>query len=259
LTNNEAKYLSSLKQKKFRDSENKFIIEGLHLVQEAVSSNYYYNKLEKIYISEKYVDPAVSRLVKSAGVPFEEIPERQFQKISETQNPQGILALVEKFTHKKLDYKNITTVLVLDTINDPGNLGTIIRTAWWFNADAVLLSKNSAEPYNPKVVRASQGALFNIPVYEEINLEEELEALSHENFNIYLADLNADNDISWFHFNQSPSAFVFGNEAHGIRPDIINSKSYTRIKIPSYSDCESLNVAISAGIILYRYRTSENS
>lgn len=257
MTNNEAKYISSLKQKKFRDSENKFVIEGLHLIEEAVGSNYYYNKLEKIYISEAFIKEKASKSIKFAGVPIEEIPARQFEKISETQSPQGILAVAEKFHHKASGYTGEETILVLDDINDPGNLGTIIRTAWWFNIDSILLSKNSAEIYNSKVVRASQGALFNIPVYENIDLSSELAKLEEKGFDIFLTDLKADKTLPENSFKPGGSVFVFGNEAHGINPALTSGANYKRIKIPSYSDCESLNVAISAGIILYQYRTSQ--
>ena len=148
-------------------------------------------------------------------------------------------------------YKS-SLVIALDRITDPGNLGTIIRTAYWFGADAVLISENSVEFYNSKVVRSTQGGLFHVDVFDNVPFGKTLDDLSSNGFNIYLLDINAEKNLENISVNKK-SVFVFGNEAEGISKEILN-KGFDKLKIKGFSNCESLNVAVSCAIVLHDYR-----
>ena len=143
----------------------------------------------------------------------------------------------------------------MDNINDPGNLGTIIRTCYWFDVDEIIISKQSVELFNSKVIRASQGALFNIAIKENIDLTKELNKLSSEGYQIFLADSYGKKLLSDLNFDSDECVvFVFGNEAHGLSKALKKSKSFNTIRIKRITDCESLNVGVSVGIFLNSYR-----
>ena len=160
LTANELKYYSSLKHKKFREKEGKFLIEGKHLIEECLNS--FFN-MEVIILDEKqFSDKEIIAKAKENNVRIEKVKQAQINKLSETNSPPGIIGVVEVRKEKTIDFSDVKLVLALDTINDPGNLGTIIRTAYWFGVDRILIGRDSVEVYNSKVVRASQGAVFHI-------------------------------------------------------------------------------------------------
>ncbi len=255
MTKNEIKYYEKLKQKKYRDLENKFLIEGIHLIEECLKSKIYGPGLEKIFISENISLPSsISELLKSKSeTEIIYLSELIFNKLSETVNTQGIAGIVN-FPEKKytVDFSKSNLLSVfLDNINDPGNMGTIIRTCSWFGVDEIAISRNSADIYNSKVIRASQGAIFNINIREDLDLESELRIYSENGFEIFLADAKALNTLSILEVRTGSNfAVVFGNEANGISQMISGNENYTRIKVRGHSDCESLNVAVTAGIIL---------
>ncbi len=151
-------------------------------------------------------------------------------------------------------------VIALDGISDPGNLGTIIRTAWWFNVNTILLSKNSADPFNQKVLRSSLGGVFHINLLENTDLAGKLSDAASSGYEVYLFDLNAEAKLQDFLSDQSTgilrnSILVFGNESSGLSENILKSAlEFRRVKIDGYAGAESLNVAISCGIALYEFR-----
>jgi RNA methyltransferase, TrmH family len=261
LTNNELKYFEKLKQKKYRDLENKFLIEGAHLVEECIKSGIYRDNLEIIFIREDFNENDLISYIRKtlSDTRIIQLEERRFNKLSETVNSQGIIGVVNKPHNKnKIDFSNSGLLVVsLDNINDPGNLGTILRTCHWFGADEVLISKDSADIYNSKVIRSSQGAIFNLIIRNEINLEKELDKYSKNGFVIYLSDAKADSSSDELIFPEKKNTIiVFGNEANGISKEILTDKNYLKIKIRGFSKCESLNVAVAAGIILDRFRNN---
>lgn len=252
LSVNDVKYYASLKLKKYRESENKFLIEGFHLIDEVLKSDYI---VECIIVSDKIrknIHDKLSDECEKKNIPFYSLKERQFSKLAETSNSQGIAAAVNKKASAQLSgiFKS-KLVIALDNINDPGNLGTIIRTAYWFGADAVLAGSNSADIYNSKVLRSSQGAVFHINVFENISLGKSLPLLNEKEFEIYLLDVRGNLDFSAV-IPRKKTVFVFGSEADGISAEILN-QGYKTIRIKGYSGCESLNVAVSCGIVLFEY------
>jgi RNA methyltransferase, TrmH family len=252
ITKTEFKNIKILNQKKYRDIENKFIIEGPHLVEEALKSNY---AIELILITNEYGEKNQNQITEFSKrkLRFEKIHNKDFQSISDTQNSQGILAIIRKYEFeienylKSLDESKRQIILALEDISDPGNLGTIIRTADWFGVDAILISSNSVDLYNPKVVRATMGSIFHLPIFPEIELSKAIGQFKDEKFQIYVTVLHGESYTS--HKFNKRSVLFFGNEAHGISNELIQSADKL-ISIPSNGKAESLNVSIAAGIIL---------
>ena len=252
LSNNDVKYFASLKQKKIRESENKFLVEGFHLIEECLNSSYV---IETIVLKngvglEKHKE--IKNKASEINVRIESVPEKLFVKLSETENTQGIVGIVRMPEAKKDNSTPGNEVIALDRINDPGNLGTIIRTAYWFGIDSVLISKNSADIYNSKTLRASQGAVFHMNIISGLDLKKNLHRLNSNGYKIYLFDASAQNDLGRTEMS-GKNIFVFGNEAEGISP-VISEGPYERLKINGFSGCESLNVAVSAGILMYHLK-----
>ncbi|HPS66054.1 MAG TPA: RNA methyltransferase [Ignavibacteria bacterium] len=254
MTNNEIKNILKLSQKKFRDSENKFVIEGRHLIDECLKSPVYKKQFDRIYISKSFQDDNLLKRLYAGKYSVELVSDDVIKKISDTSAPQGILAVVNKF-HSDVSAESSDIIVCLDTINDPGNLGTIIRTLWWFGIKDLYLSENSSDAYNPKCVRATQGGIFNIQIRENLNLKASLSELNNSGYEIILLRLDTDNRI--FDFNPIQNArycFVFGNEANGISAELKNNREFKSLKIPSNSKCESLNVASSVSAVCYHIR-----
>lgn len=254
LTNNEIKYFAGLKNKKTRDEEGKFLVEGIHLIKECLSSQLYYKDHIEYIIARDNFDLS---LIPTKDIEILYCSEKNFDKLSDTVNPQGILAVVKKPQHPKKMHNSDKNKLIiaLDSINDPGNLGTIIRSCYWFNADKILISKNSVDLYNSKVIRASQGAIFHTDITNEADLKSELMQLYGE-YRILLTDLNAHQNLSDFTIDKKDKfVIVFGNEANGISEEL-RKQNFDLIKIDSFSRCESLNLSVSAGIILYRFASA---
>ena len=256
MTNNELKYYENLKRKKYRDSEDLLLIEGIHLIEECLKSKYYCQSLNKLIIRNGFINNEFLKIIQAVpgNIEIVYLEKNKFKKLSETVNTQGIIGVVQK-TPLKRKSKRKNLIVALDCINDPGNLGTIIRTCYWFDVDEILISQQSAELFNSKVVRATQGAMFNIIIKENQDLSKELNKLSTEGYQIYLADSNGKKLLSDLKFeNKEHAVFVFGNEAHGISKELIRLKNFNTIRIRRNTQCESLNVGVSVGIFLNSYR-----
>lgn len=255
LTKAELKYLSSLKQKKHRINENKFLIEGVHLVEECLSSDFVVNRIIFNEQFEKKKHHRLRELIKEREVVTETISEKEFLRIAETENSQGVAAEVQMkpFTVEKT---GLRFILALDKITDPGNLGTIIRTSYWFGVNQILLSGNSVDIYNPKVIRSTQGAIFHVNIRTDCNLLSELQFLKMNGYKIFLMDIKAKQTLD-VPIPGRKNVVVLGNESEGISKEILD-EDFIKIKIKSYSNCESLNVAVSCGIALEHFAGNVN-
>lgn len=252
MTQNELKILSSLKIKKYREKYSMFLIEGFHLVEECLKSEKY--EILTILLNESFDKTKfeiIAGFLVNSKVKIDYLDDKSFTKIIETQNSQGIAAVVKKPEHTVNIPDNIFLIIAVDKISDPGNLGTIIRTCHWFGVDLLLLSKNSADLYNSKVLRSSQGSIFHINIIDELELNEILKDLSEKNFSVYVTDLNSSDNLNDVHF-ENKSVIVFGNESRGVSNLLINNSK--NFKIKSFANCDSLNVAVSTGIILNHYK-----
>lgn len=252
-TNPKIKLAISLHQKKHREKTGMFLVEGVRMVEMAIRSGW------EIQYGFYTMEAAREARVESALLELDpvcnmyEVSTLILQRISETQTPQGIV-LVVKLKDALADLKSIagkerSLLVALENVQDPGNVGTIIRTADAVGADGVVLLGNSVDPFCSKAVRATMGSIFHVPVVTDLSKGDFLRELDAHGIPLYAAaiDLTAD---TFFHQDFSKaSAIIFGNEANGLSDDIlIRSKS---IYIPMHGHAESFNVAVAAGIILY--------
>lgn len=229
LNNEKIKYLTKLNQKKYRNDT--FLVEGKHLVEEA----YKKNLVKLLIVLEDYKLDNVDTIKVSYDV---------MKKISLTDTPPKIMAEVIKKEDKKIGNK----VIILDDITDPGNLGTIIRSAVAFNFDTVILSNNTTDLYNPKVIRATEGMLFNINIIRD-NLLNIIPKLKEEKYFILGTKVTNGKDITKYR-NINKIALIMGNETRGMNNDLDNlCDDYIYIKMNN--KCESLNVGVSASILMY--------
>lgn len=245
LSKSQISFIKSLHQKKYRKESGIFIIEGIKSITEFINSSY---QLHSLY----YTTPYVSLLPKiDTNIKLFEVNNAELNKISTLQTPQGILALVYTPTQQSLNPKTLQNCfsLVLDDVQDPGNFGTIIRTADWFGIKNVICSPNTVEAYNPKTVQATMGSLCRVNVfYTDLN-----SFLSEVNIPVFGALLNG-NDIyatKW----SNEGLILLGNEGHGIATNL-QSKITVHVTIPRFGQAESLNVAVSAAIFCSELRRS---
>jgi len=194
----------------------------------------------------------ICNLAQKKNVEIIEIEQAEVDTLAETVHSQGIFGIVEQRSYS-LDNvlnRNNRLLLIIDGGQDPGNVGTIIRTCDWFHIDAVLMSKGSVELFNPKVVRSTMGSIFHVPICENIESSEALPLLKKQGYHIYAADINGS---SLFHEIEYkfPAALLIGNENRGI--DCKNFKYVDiTVAIPSFGKAESLNMATAAAIIISR-------
>ena len=237
LSKSQISFVNALHQKKARKESSLFIAEGIKSVTEFLQSDY---TVDTIFCTSA----ATSKMSKlSRKIKLLEITESELRKISTLTNPQDALALIripEKTTINAESFKG-SFALVLDGVQDPGNLGTIIRTADWFGFSSVICSNDTVEAYNPKVVQATMGSLSRIQVY----YTDLVPFLEKNTLPVYGALLDGE---SIYKTDFGKEGFVvLGNEGNGISEKIINQVSKA-VTIPRYGNAESLNVAISAAI-----------
>ena len=236
------KLVRKLAQKKFRNELKLFVAEGLRLCEEVPPAQVEFGFYTREFLSEERARNLVKRLKN-----LEEISAATMEKISDTQTPQGILLVVrQKFsTPEEVMAKKI--IVALDGVQDPGNVGTILRTAAAFDCGVILL-EGSAELFNPKVIRSSMGAIFYSPIITTSRADF-LRATDLCGVEILAAAVDDSAEIYYRHaFKKFPVAIVFGSEANGVSKEILDAAR--KIFIPMSGHAESLNVATSVAIIL---------
>ena len=244
------KHIIKLKEKKYRKEYNEYIIEGAKIVQEAIQEK---AKIKQIIISENAINTDLMQnhlKEELQKIDYIQVPSKIFKLISEVEKPQGILAIIEKEKQEENIDVNQDIILALDDLQDPGNLGTIIRTADSVGLKQILISKGTTEAYNPKVIRSTMGAIFRVKIIECENLKETLKRLQKNNFKIMVTDLNTDKSI--YDIKLQKKVIIIGNEANGVSEEIKNIAD-TRAIIPMFGKTESLNASIATGVILYEY------
>ena len=246
LSRSERQYIQSLHQKKYRYYHNQFVLEGIKLVHEAIQARY---PIEKIYVSITAQNKNWSREIGSLldSWPIQVLSDSEIASISSLKNPEGVIAIAPISSQDfSIELPPLSPFIYLWEINDPGNLGTILRTARWYGIQNVLLSPNSVDPFSPKVVRGTMGALFNVSIWQNVAFED-LKVYT-DNQEILLVSADTDGSpVNSLHTDKW--GLILGNESHGLPDFIINSSKYT-IGIPRYGSGESLNLSVSAGIIL---------
>ena len=236
LSNNHQKLITSLSQKKYRQKHQLFIAEGVKLVRELLKSSF---ELEIIFSTDHEF---------SSLDCFVQVSDQELKKISSLKTPNKVLALFKIPSQKKINSSGL--IVALDTVNDPGNLGTIIRLCDWFGVEQLVCSKDTVDCYNSKVVQATMGSLTRVSI-SYLNLPEYLQTVS---LPIFIADMDGVN----IHKAKLPASavLVMGNEANGVSETLKQLVS-NKISIPRYGNSnqvESLNVATATAVLLNEFR-----
>lgn len=233
------KEIRKLKEKKYR--QEKFIVEGIKMLEEAIDEN---ADIDLIVLREgTEINKDISKFKNI------QVTEKVFNTLTDVVSPQGVLAIINKKKDTKID-DSADYILALDSIQDPGNLGTIIRTADSANLKQIIVSKDTADSFSPKVIRSTMGAIYRVNIIEVENLVETLKELQKNKFNIITTSLDTNNSIYDISYNKS--VVVIGNEANGVSKEVQNMADF-KVKIPMFGKTESLNAAVATGIMIYEY------
>jgi len=249
-SNLKIKELLDIRKRKNRGEDSRFLIEGEHLIQMGIDSGIFF---EEIFFTEffrvKEEHNILKQLSSKAGKAYE-ITDHVLRKVSDTESPQGILAVVvqRKTSIDELQFTGKPLIVVADGIREPGNLGAIIRTSDAAGADAFVILPGTCDLYNQKTIRATAGSLFNIPIIHSSASELSGWLRGHD---ISLAITEPGDGIPVFETDLDKAvAIAFGNEAHGVCNEL-KSGADMSMRIPIYGKAESLNVAAAAAVILY--------
>ena len=250
-SNQQMKQLSALlKKSKERKTKKQFVVEGTKMVAEAPSKN-----ICAVYVSESYEanleNKGLCTKLKNSVKTYEVVSDSVFKSVSDTQTPQGILAVVSMPEYKldALLKGEQTHLLILESIQDPGNLGTMIRTGEGAGITGVIMNKTTVDLFNPKTIRSTMGSIYRIPFIIADDLEETLAQLKQKGVTLYAAHLKGKHDYDEEDYT-SACGFLIGNEGNGLS-DTIADMAEKYIKIPMEGKVESLNAAISATLLMY--------
>lgn len=239
IQNPKVKQWKKLLTKKERDKSGTFLVEGFHLVEEALKQS---DSVMEIIVSDKTGLPP---RWDSREIPVTIVTEEISNSLSDTEAPQGIYAVCRQV---QIEVPEAKTYLLIDAVQDPGNLGTMIRTADAAGIDAVVVGKGSVDVYNSKVLRSAQGSHFHLPIIRG-DLHDWVDKLHEKNISVYgtaLEGASAYTDIS----TGESYALLVGNEGNGVSKELL-AKTTANLYIPIYGKSESLNVAVATGILLY--------
>lgn len=243
-SNSRIKRLVSLQRKaKARKEEGVFVAEGTKMFLEAPDE-----RIREVYVSESFLRdcPCRERLMRTG---YEVVEDSLFSRISDTCTPQGILCVVKQLRYDIRQMRETDFWLVLENIQDPGNLGTMLRTAEGAGVGGVIMSRDTADIYNPKVIRSTMGSVYRVPFLYVGNLEEALRKLAEEGVHLYAAHLQGEHNYTQEDYRQK-TAFLIGNEGNGLREETLRL-AQTYIRIPMAGRVESLNAAVAAAILMY--------
>ena len=247
--NEQIKHIRKLKEKKYRDEYKEYVIEGVKLIKEAIEEK---ASIKTIVVcddcakNEKIDSKLLYEIAKYNCIYVE---EKVFKSISDVQNHQGILAVMNKEEKKDINFSE-EIIIALDDIQDPGNLGTILRTIDSAGLKQIIVSKGSGDVYNPKVVRSTMGAILRINVIESDNLPETIKHLKKHKYEVIATSLDTTNSI--YDIEYKKKAIVIGNEANGVSKEVLDIAD-KKVKIPMLGKTESLNAAVATGIVTYEY------
>lgn len=249
--NENIKHIRKLKDKKYRDEYKEYVIEGIKLVKEAIEENVVIKTIVVCDGCDKSKDFDSKLLYEMAKRACIAVPESVFNTLTDVVNPQGILAIVgySEEESKKIDYKQ-DIIVILDNIQDPGNLGTILRTIDSAGLNQLIVTKGTVDCYMNKVVRSTMGAIFRVNVIEVDDLEKTIKEIKSHKFKVVGTDLNTEKSI--YDIEYKKTAIIIGNEAGGIEENILLLAD-EKVKIPMIGKTESLNASVATGIVVYEY------
>lgn len=236
--------LVSLKDKGVRSLEKQFLVEGYHLVEEAMKLNL----LELVISTDEKVLKQISAKDKYL------VTDAIIKKVSTTKTPQNIIGVVKMVDNNNLDEiltKDQVKLIILDDVNDPGNLGTIIRTATALGYDGIISSLKTVDYYNEKVIRSTQGTIFKLPLFK-CDLVLLINKLKEHHIKVLGTSLQSSKSI--FEVEKlSKFAVIFGNEAHGVSSDVLAQTDFNII-LPMDNNVESLNVSVASAIVMWELK-----
>ncbi len=244
--NAQVKELLQLQKKsKVRNERNIFLVEGIKMFLEAPR-----NRIEKVFISETLFNRKKQEL-NLDGLKVEILSDKVFSHVSDTKTPQGILCIMRQ---KKTKLEEIFAqkpehLMILDNLQDPGNLGTIVRTAEGAGVSGIILSKDCVDIYNPKTIRSTMGSIYRMPFLYVEDLENTIEEVKKQDIKVYAAHLQGKNNYDEENY-KTGCAFLIGNEGNGLR-DEIAGKADIWVKIKMHGEVESLNAAIASSILMF--------
>jgi len=250
LSNSVKKHIKQLHQKKFRKQFEEFFVEGVKGVEEALNSEF--DVVALVVEGSRRDDEPFASLIKKAEEEEVEVffaGAKDLKDIKSTDTFPGVMAIIAKVEESLEFFDFNAPILALDGVADPGNLGTIIRTADWFGITNIILGESCVEPYNEKVVRSTMGSIFHVNIFESKNLEKTLLELKEKEGYLLSGLVLGGEELKEDSFKNKKQIFILGSESHGIKKELAEKLDllYT---IPGKGKAESLNVAIAGGIIL---------
>lgn len=262
-TNSNVKFVNGLNEKKFRQKNNAFYLEGIKVVNELLDKAIdimFIAYSKSILLTSNGGEELIKRLEKEKNVKVLEFDEKIFKYVTDTVNPQGVLAVlsIPKYNlEKEIEKIGNSNILILDKVQDQGNLGTIIRSANAFDCDLIICIHGTADIYSPKTLRSTMGGILNTKIIyiDDVN---ELLILKSKGYKIVTTSLNTNNSSDTLNYIDNKYAFVVGNEANGVSKEL-ESLSDTLVKIPMSNKIESLNVGVATSIILYEQYKAKNN
>lgn len=251
-SNPQVKQLLQLQKKaKERAAQDVFVVEGIRMYQEVPK-----DRLVRTYVSESFYEKKKEIFVKGQQVTV--LSDRVFEIVSDTKTPQGILCLVRQYHYQLSDLlKGCPLVMALENIQDPGNLGTILRTAEGAGVTGVLMSADCVDIYNPKVIRSTMGSVYRMPFYYAKDWPETLNSLKKAGILVYAAHLKGTSAHDEQDYRR-PSAFLIGNESKGLTEETA-AFADTYIRIPMCGQVESLNAAVASAVLMYEANRQRRS
>lgn len=248
-SNQKVKHILKLQKKaKARNEESVFLVEGLRMMKEVPKE-----RVIEVYASESFLGKHAKAL---AGLEnkTEAVSDKVFAYISDTKTPQGVLGVIRRKEYTLTELLNETNgrkplLLVLDNLQDPGNLGTMVRTAEGAGVTGIILSRDSVDLYQPKTIRSTMGSVYRMPAVYVEDLQETVKQLKERGIHTYAAHLDNSCFYDEADYTQG-TAFLIGNEGNGLR-DAVSAEAERKIKIPMHGQVESLNAAMAAGILMY--------
>lgn len=244
------KHIKKLKDKKYRDESQEYIVEGIKMIEEAINEKANIKKIIICEDCEKSESIPKELMYEIAKYECVYVTDKIFESITGVVSPQGIIAIISKQIETNKIDSTQEIIVALDDIQDPGNLGTILRTVDSVGINQLIISKGTADPYNPKVVRSTMGAIFRVKIIESEDLLQTLKEIKKQKYKVVVTSLQT--EYSLYEIDYNRKVIVIGNEANGVKKEI-QEMADEKIKIPMLGKTESLNASVATGIVLYEY------
>lgn len=261
-SNDNVKFIRGLNEKKFRNKNKAFYLEGIKIANEILDKDKAIDILfiaysKSILLSSNGGQELLNRIVSLKNIKVLEFNETTFKYMTDTMTPQGVLVVLKmpEYNLREILLKERKNIVVLDQVQDLGNIGTIIRSANAFDVDTIICTPKTADVYSPKALRSTMGGILNCNIIY-INSEHELDILKEFGYNIVTLSLDTDNMLSNLDLSLK-YAFIMGNEANGVSKEIQNISDIL-VKIPMTDKIESLNVGVATSIVLYEQYKNKN-